>query len=176
MKLYTAKVIAAYLDMTERNVRMLKDKGILKEHKPGLYRLKPCVVDYVNFLRGNSTDADNLDYQTERAKLTRAKRELAEMDKRARNGELHEAEAIEAIMSDMLIRFRQKMMAIPAKQSPILALKQDEKEIFRILKDSVDEALEELADYDALFSDDDEKEGADNGNDKAGIRDQQTDA
>ena len=96
------------------------------------------------------------------------------MDKRARNGELHEAAAVEMIITDMLIRFRQKLMSIPAKQSPVLALKSDEKEGFRILKDSIDEALCELADYDALFNDD-EKERGGNGNDKAGAKDSTTD-
>ena len=174
MKLYTAKVLAAYLDMTERNVRMLKDKGIITEYKPGLYQLKPCIVRYINFLRGNSTDAENLDYQTERAKLTKAKRELVEMDKRARSGELHEAAAVEMIITDMLIRFRQKLMSIPAKQSPVLALKSDEKEVFRILKDSIDEALCELADYDALFNDN-EKERGGNGDDKSADKNRKTD-
>jgi len=40
MKLYTSVAIARYLDMTERNVRTLRDKGILTEYKPGLYDLQ----------------------------------------------------------------------------------------------------------------------------------------
>ena len=51
----------------------------------------------------------------------------------------------------MLIRFKTRLMAIPAKQAPLLAKKTSQTEIFKLLKTGVDEALEELADYDTLF-------------------------
>ena len=51
MKLYTSAAVARYLDMTERNVRTLRDKGILTEYKPGLYDLQTVTKQYINFLR-----------------------------------------------------------------------------------------------------------------------------
>ena len=37
MRLYTSKVIADWLGLTERRVRQLRDEGIIEEQAPGLY-------------------------------------------------------------------------------------------------------------------------------------------
>ena len=81
MKLYTSAAIARYLDMTERNVRTLRDKGILTEYKPELYDLQTVTKQYINFLRKKNPEAEEkVDYNTERAKLVRAKREYQELE------------------------------------------------------------------------------------------------
>lgn len=155
MKLYTAAAVARYLDMTERNVRTLRDKGVLTEYKPGLYDLKTATQQYINFLRKKNPDAEEkVDYNTERAKLVRAKRESQELELQLRKNELHTAEDVEQVMTDMLIRFKTRLMAMPAKLSPILAKKTDQTEIFKLMKTGVDEALEELADFDTVFGED----------------------
>ena len=152
MKLYTSAAVARYLDMTERNVRTLRDKGILTEYKPGLYDLQTVTKQYINFLRQKNPEAEEkVDYNTERAKLVRAKRESQELELRLRKNELHEAEEIEKVMTDTLIKFKARLMAIPAKQSPILSKKKDQTEIFELMKAAIDEALEELADFQKLF-------------------------
>lgn len=151
MKLYTSAAIARYLNMTERNVRGLRDKGILTEYKPGLYDLQSATIQYINFLRGKNPGAENLDYNTERAKLVKAKRESEEIDLQLKKGIVHKSEDIEQVMTDMLIRFKTRLMAIPAKMSPILSKKKDQTEIFKILKGGIDEALEELSDFQSVF-------------------------
>ena len=35
--------------MTERNVRMLRDKGVLTEYRPGLYNIDEATRQYINF-------------------------------------------------------------------------------------------------------------------------------
>lgn len=159
MKLYTAAAVARHLDMTERNVRTLRDKGVLIEYKPGLYDLKTVTHQYINFLRKKNPDAEEkVDYNTERAKLVRAKRESQELELQLRKNEVHTTEDVEQVMTDMLIRFKTRLMAMPAKLSPILAKKTDQTEIFKLMKAGVDEALEELADFDTVFGEDGESE------------------
>lgn len=139
--------------MTERNVRLLRDKGVFTEYRPGLYELKMVTHQYINFLRRKNPEAEEkVDYNTERAKLIRAKRENQELDLQLRKNELHTTEDIETVMSDMLVRFKTRLLSIPAKLSPILSKKKDPAEIFKILKAAVDEALEELADFDSTFN------------------------
>lgn len=160
MKLYTAAAVARRLDMTERNVRTLRDKGVLTEYKPGLYDLEAATRQYINFLRKKNPDAEEkVDYNTERAKLVRAKREGQELELQLRKNEVHTTEDVESVMTDMLIRFRTRLMAIPAKLSPTLTKKTEEVEIFKLLKAAVDEALEELADFDTTFWKGGENEG-----------------
>lgn len=162
MKLYTSAAVARYLDMTERNVRTLRDKGILTEYKPGLYDLQTATKQYINFLRQKNPEAEEkVDYNTERAKLVRAKRESQELELRLRKEELHETEEVRQVMTDTLIKFKARLMAIPAKLSPLLSKKKDQTEIFKLLKAAIDEALEELADFQKLFGYkvDEEKDG-----------------
>ena len=150
MKLYTTKTVAAWLDLTESRVRQLRKDKIITERQPGLYDLKTVTHEYINYLRKGSPTEASVDYNTERAKLVRAKRESQELELRLRKNELHEAEEIE------------KVMTIPAKQSPILSKKKDQTEIFKLLKAAIDEALEELADFQKLFGytvENEEKDG-----------------
>ncbi len=152
MKVYTAAAVARHLDMTERNVRTLRDRGVLTEYKPGLYDLNTATCQYINFLRKKNPDAEEkVDYNTERAKLVRAKRESQELELQLQKNELHTTEDVEKVMTDMLIRFKTRLMAVPAKLSPVLAKKTKEVEIFKLMKSALDEALEELSDFDTVF-------------------------
>lgn len=163
MKLYTAKAIADMLDVSERYVRQLRDDKIITEYRPGLYKLKETNHAYINHLRGKNPQAEEtLNYTTERAKLVKVKRESEELELQLRRNEVHTTEDIEKVMVDTLIKFKTRLMAIPAKLGPTLAKKKDQTEIFKLLKAAIDEALEELADFDAWCKEND-KEETDNG-------------
>lgn len=165
MKLYTVKAVAVWLDLTESRVRQLRKQKIITEYRPGLYDLKTVTHEYINYLRNNSTAETSVDYNTERAKLVRAKRESQELELRLRREELHEAAEIEQVMTDILVKFKTRLMAIPAKLSPILTKKKDQTEIFMIIKKAIDETLEELSDFRGIFGynggvgEDEEKDG-----------------
>jgi phage terminase Nu1 subunit (DNA packaging protein) len=153
LKLYNVKAIARVLDVSERRIRQLREEGVISERDGhlGLYELIPTTHKYINYLRKKNPDSEeNLDYNTERAKLVRAKRRDVEFDVGVKEKELHATADIETVMTNMLINFKSCLMAIPAKLSPVLSKKTDKAEIHRILKDSMDEALNELADFDRL--------------------------
>lgn len=159
MKLYTEKVIADWLAVTERRVRQLRDEGVIAERKPGLYELKSSVVRYISYLRkGNG----NTNLTDERALLTRAKREAADMENELRRGNLHSSEDIERGLKTMCLNIRTKFLTLPAKLSPRLSqMGGDQAGIFDALKQAVDEALDELSDYQtalALERDDEDEE------------------
>ena len=92
MKLYTSNVVADWLAVTPRRVRQLRDEGVIAEKAPGLYELQSCVVRYISYLRkGNGSTNLN----DERAMLTKAKREAADMENEERRGNLHSTGDIE---------------------------------------------------------------------------------
>lgn len=156
LKLYNVVTVARFLDISERRVRQLKAENVIQEYKEGtgLYDLVPTIHAYINYLRKrNPESAENIDYNTERAKLVKAKRLNEEYDLRVKEGDLHTSADIESVMSNMLINFKSRLMAIPAKLSPMLSKKTDKAEISKILKDAVDEALNELSDFDRTFGD-----------------------
>ena len=161
MKVYTARVVAAFLGLSEKRIKQLKDEGIIEEYATGLFDLREVTQDYIKYLK-KGTKSEQIDLQKEKAQLFRAKREKEEMELRLRKGELHEAADVEQIVGTMLINFKSRLMAIPAKLAPVLAEKNNKAEIFKLIKDATDEALNELAEYDNLFeeemvADEDEK-------------------
>lgn len=163
MKVYDAKAISKYLGVSERRVRQLKQDGIINEIRPNLFELKDTVNKYIEYLRkGNPDDTENINYNTERALLVRAKRKNEEYELQLKENELHKTEDIEAVMTNMLANFKTRMMAIPAKLSPILSKKTDKTEIFKLMKENIDEALNELSSFEDVFGEvikDEEKDG-----------------
>ena len=139
MKLCTDKVVADWLGLTQKRVKQLRDEGVLTEKMPGLYNLRSSVLRYVNYMRtGNRADLNG-----ERALLTKAKREAAELENKVRSGELHSADDIERG-----INVRSRFLTLPAKLAPTLAaMDGDQARMFDELKKAIDEALEELSNY-----------------------------
>lgn len=158
MTLYTSKIVAGWLGLTERRVRQLRDDGIITEERKGLYDLRKTVLKYIKYLRGDGKES----LQTERMKLTAEKRKAAEMENMLRRGELHRTEEIETGIKTMCLNIRSRFLAMPAKLSPELAAAGgSQTAIFDILKAAIDETLEELSDYSvslAAVEEKDEKE------------------
>ncbi len=164
MKLYTVKAVADWLDLTETRVRQLRKEKIITEYRPGLFDLKTVCHEYINYLRKSSTEESALDYNAERARLLKAKRENQEMELKIRKKDLHSTEEIEQAISTALVTFKTRLLAIPAKLSPDLAVRKDKTEIFRVLKTAMDEVLEELSDFDNIFKEDEENGSTHKGN------------
>lgn len=164
MKLYDAKAVARFLDISERRVRQLRDEKVIAEVRPGLYDLTEANHRYINYLRKRNPESEAvIDYNTERAKLVRAKRKNEEYELQLKEQRLHAAEDIESVMTDMLVNFKARLMAIPSKLAPVLCKKTDRAEIFRLLKEHIDEALLEISDFKTAFGervkDDEESNG-----------------
>ena len=149
MTLYTSKVVAQWLCLTERRVRQLRDEGVIVEARPGLYELQPTVARYITYIGGAGKET----LTNERMKLTRAKREAAELENELRKGEVHRTEDIERGIKSMFLNIRSRFLALPAKLSPTLAtMGGNQTGIFDELKQAFDEILEEMSDYRVAFA------------------------
>ena len=156
MRLYTTNVVADWLALTPRRVRQLRDEGVLIEKAPGLYDLQSSVVRYIAYLRKGSLN-------DERAKLTRAKREAADMENEERRGNLHSTGDIEKGLAALCLNMRGRFSGLPAKLSGELAqMGGNQAGIHDKLKAAIDETLEELSHFNVAFairSGEDEEEG-----------------
>lgn len=97
----------------------------------------------------------------ENAKLTKAKRELAELELAEEEGQLHRTEDLVKVWGDAIMGCRQRILAIPVKAAPAIALKfglSDVATIEGILRELCDEALSELARGDVLRAGDEQSE------------------
>ena len=159
VKLYSAQAIAKLLNVSDRRVRQLRDEGIIEETMPGLYKLLETNHAYIDYLKGNAQIEENLSYYEERAKLVKAKRQNEELDLKIRKKDLHESSEIEEVMAEMLTNFKVRLMAIPAKLSPVLAGMNDRTKIYKLLQEAVEEGLNELSDFPTAFSLEIEEEG-----------------
>ena len=149
MTLYTSKVVAQWLCLTERRGRPLRDEGVIVEARPGLYELQPTVARYITYIGGAGKET----LTNERMKLTRAKREAAELENELRKGEVHRTEDIERGIKSMFLNIRSRFLALPAKLSPTLAtMGGNQTGIFDELKQAIDEILEEMSDYRVAFA------------------------
>ena len=155
MRLYTSKIFAQWLGLTERRVLQLRDEGVIEEVRPGLYELKATVARYITYIGG--AGKQSLNY--ERMLLTAEKRKAAEIDNELRRGGLHRTEDVEQGVKTMFLNTRSRFLALPAKLSPTIAtLGGDRSAIFDQIKKAIDEVLEELSDYQIAFVEQDGEE------------------
>lgn len=142
MTLYTSKVVAQHLNLTERRVRQLRDEGVIWEKRPGLYDLVDTMTRYIKYI-GVGSKADLND---ERAKLTKEKRIAAETENRVRKAELLEVGDVEKAYSAMMMNFRSRILALPQKLAPaVVALEGDEQQVQDLIQAELEEALETLS-------------------------------
>ena len=157
--IYTRRLIAQVLTISDKRVKQLTDEGVIPEFSPGHYKLLPAVQGYIGYLQSQISDDDLAsNYNVEKARLTRTKRELAELDLQLERNNLHRSDAVEFFVTNMLVAFKAKLDTLPHKVLPsILGLPDDgdkAERVLAILKSAITDALDELSEYDpTVFGD-----------------------
>lgn len=152
--LVSSKVLEALFGVKDRTIRDLADKGIIKRDSHGKYLFWNSAKSYITTLKvmnaGKNIKTDDgegdLDLDTEKALHEHIKRQITDIKLQLIKGQVHKAEDVEAVMTDMFAKFKSKMTALPSK----LARKLEGKgrtEIQKVLKKEIDNALAELATY-----------------------------
>lgn len=113
------------------------------------------------FLRAsdNSGDGQALDGAAEKARLDRAKANLAELDLAQKEGRLVPASAIEKAWGNVATEVRTRLMSIPASTAPRITGKMSTVEIEAIIREQVDEALKAISGAVIVEEDDDQDSG-----------------
>ncbi len=149
----TASVLGDIIGVTDRRVRGLAEEGILVRAAKGRYKLMESLKNYILTLKiSNSNDAhpdpEVLDLDIEKAKHEVLKRQMSELKLHLMEGNVHKSEDVRAVMSDMLVTFRSRLMNHPVKTAPVLAGMHDPGEIQDYLEKEMLDALAELKEYD----------------------------
>ena len=163
----SAAVLGNIFGVTDRRIRQMAEEGIIVRAAKGRYNLVESLKNYILSLKlaVDSNDGDNpdgeLNFEEEKALHERVKRHISEMKLQTMKGELHKADDVRHVMTDMLSSFKTRMMNIPAKVAPVLE-DRDAGYIKERLTSEVTEALNELKDYNpADFYSDEYVEGED---------------
>lgn len=149
----SSAVLEDLFGATDGWIRQLTDQGIVKRERHGKYMLIESTKNYITFLKVNNRkkkavvdDGEVLILDAERAKHERLKREITELKLLLMKGQLHKSEDVEYVMTDMIARFRDRVMGMPSK----LALKLEGKnrvDIQDVLTEELQAALNELGEY-----------------------------
>lgn len=150
----SSKVLAEIAGMGERQVRNLADEGIFVRNSHGRYLLMKSLKNYILNLKiakaGEKVASDfekgELDLDNEKAKHEHLKSMITEIRLQLIRGQVHKSEDVGAVITNMFTKFRSKMMAVPYKLAPKLEGK-SRNETADILKEEINFALSELADY-----------------------------
>lgn len=140
-------MIARLLDLTERRVQQLSREGVIPKAERGRYELVGAVRGYVRYLRELALKADlgTADYGAERARLVKARADLAEMEAAQRRGELVPAEEVQEAWRDIVARLRARILVIPDKIAPQLHETDTIAAAGEVVRRAIHEALSELA-------------------------------
>ena len=154
----STKVVADMLDVTSRRVGQLCEEGILTKVKNGSFLLVPTIRNYIRYLKTKNdterpADGDIAEeFSKEHTLLERAKREKAELEVALMKGNVHASEDVEREMTKMLGAFRARVLAIPSKLAPRVAIIDDATKIEDMIRSEVYSALKELSEYDSKTS------------------------
>ncbi len=145
---FTTKQLSEILDLSARRVQQLAEEGIFVREKRGKYRAIESMQNYIRFLQSNNSDSESeVDYYEEKALHERAKRQKAEIEVALLKGQMHTAEAVAAVMNDMIASCRAKLLSLPAKMAPSLVGKEDVAQVKEMISKEIKDTLKELSEY-----------------------------
>ena len=144
------KELAQCLGISTRQVRNLKQEGMFETVNGSRgYVLETCVQEYVNFkVNAEMGRSASISIEKVRADHEEVKKNISIMKLRKLRRELHEAADVEAFLSDMLMRFKNRLLSLPAKMAMQVAGEKDINKIIQGLTKGIYEALDELSEYD----------------------------
>lgn len=142
------KELAQCLGLSTRQVRNLKEEGMFQTvNKNRGYVLETCVQEYINF-KVNAETGRGASIEKVKADHEAIKKEISALKLRRLRRELHEAADVEAFLADMLTRFKNRLLSLPAKLAMQIAGEKDANAVIQALDKGFREALDELSEYD----------------------------
>jgi hypothetical protein len=145
----TVADVARVLNLKERRVQQLAQEGIIPKPEHGKYNLAGCIMAY-NKYRDKTAKHEEINFKARKAKarLFEAQSLHAEMEYEILKGKYVLKTQVERELSNMLLAFRSRMLALPYRGATLLVNGvKDIHGIEQVLKKLVHEALTELSNY-----------------------------
>lgn len=144
------KELAQCLGISARQIRNLRQEGLFQSPQNGRgYILETCVQEFINYkVNAEMGRSALIDKEKIQAQHEEVKKQISILKLRELRRELHEAADVEAFLTDMLTRFKSRIMSLPTKIAMQTAGEKDINRIVQIVTKVLSEALEELSEYD----------------------------
>lgn len=137
------------MGVSSRRVRQLREEGLFKlnEETRG-YNLEKSIQEYIDYKvnaeMGRSASISKEKVQAEHEEI---KKQISLLRLRKLRRELHEAADVEYYLSDMLVRFKNRLLALPSKIAMEVSGEKDINKIIQIIKKDLLDTIEELSEY-----------------------------
>lgn len=150
---YPVATIAKLLMLSDRRVQQLTKEGVIPKAERGRYELAPAVQGYIRYLQERSLRSDQspIDYHVEKARLTKAQADLAEIEAAKASGEVAPVEQVARAWANFCAETRVRARNIPERVVSSLVGCTDERVIKALLLSEIDQVLTDMADADALI-------------------------
>jgi phage terminase Nu1 subunit (DNA packaging protein) len=140
------KGIADIFGVTTRTIDTWQKEGLPVVAVPG----RPCQFDTVKAIEWRlakigAADGEDLDYNREKARLTKAQADKAEMEAEELRENLIPADEVAKEWGDICATIRTRLLAIPTKLAHKLANIRKISEAEELLREAIHQALEEIA-------------------------------
>jgi len=152
----TQAEVAAHLDLSDRSVRDLLDRGVLPNARRGALDLDQCRVAYIRHLRetaaGRAAGPAADDLTAERARLAREQADHFALKNAALRKELLPRTDITRVVVAAFQIVRDRLSALPARLAGPLAASTDPAAVRGRLEDAVNGVLVELSETRVIAS------------------------
>lgn len=156
--------IAKLLMLSPRRVQQLTADGVIPRAERGRYEIAPAVQGYIKYLQDRAiTGNGDIDYATEKSRLTKAQADLAEIEVARSRGDVVGAEQLTRNLTNLFTEVRTNMRNIPGRVSSSLLGLTDERKLKTVLLAEIDQALTSLSEMDMDIVDSDEENAAGDG-------------
>lgn len=142
---YPIKTISKLLMLTDRRVQQLVQEGHLPKGERGNYELVPVVQGYIKYLRDRAIGADVGEDGDDKARLLKAKADIAQYEAERLSGQSLAREDVDAAVVSAFARVRARMVGLPSKIAPMVAAEDNPAEIEGTIRKAVYDALRELS-------------------------------
>lgn len=152
-KMITSEELAKILGISKRTVQTLAQQGVITCQKTGnknRYDIYIAVKEYIDYCAQKTTRTfASLEEMklSEEIRLKQTKADMAELELEEIKGNLHSAEDVEAVTTDLVLCIRSALLALPGMLAVDVAEATSAAEASEIIKKTVYSILEELANY-----------------------------
>jgi hypothetical protein len=149
---YSAEAIGKVLNLKADRVRKLANMGVLPREERGRYPLIGCVHGYIRYLRHlHSSEVGGETYAQHRARLYKARADLAELEAQRVAGDLLPVQHVEAAWRAVILTTKQRLRSIGARVTPLLKAVIHDGERKALIDTEIDAALADLANARIVF-------------------------
>lgn len=131
--------LATFLGITGSRISDLVASGHVTMVEHNRYPVIDAVQGYIRSLRETASG------KQDKNDWTKARAELLSLTIAEKRGEVVKVSAVEEAWGDMVMRFKQRILALPHKAAPLLVNEDSPQRIAKTIGGLVDEALAELA-------------------------------